>query len=118
MKYKVRPLADRVRQEVQARRLNQGDYLDLSANISLPLFCINFILKKMNSDIQVEKIEIQICNHCGRDVSLGSGLFVNRIPDFNDIEIRITNNLKFPYGDFVCIECDEKTNDDIRRSIS
>jgi len=57
----------------------------------------------MNSEI--EEIEIQICNHCGRDVSLGSGLFVNRVPDFNDIQTRIENNLKFPLGDFVCWEC-------------
>lgn len=63
----------------------------------------------MKSVIQFDEIEIQICNHCGRDVSLGSGLFVNRIPDFNDIQTRIENNLKFPLGDFVCLECDQNS---------
>lgn len=62
----------------------------------------------MNS-YEVEEIEIQICNHCGRDVLLGSGLFVNRIPDFNDIQTRIENNLKFPLGDFICWECDQNS---------
>jgi hypothetical protein len=57
-----------------------------------------------------EKIEdkklVEICNHCGKSVSFGSGLFVNRIPDFNDIDTRIANNLEYPEGDFVCIICD------------
>jgi len=66
----------------------------------------------MSSNIQFDEIEIQVCNHCGRDVSLGSGLFVNRIPDLNDIIARIDNNLRFPLGDFVCDECDRKTSDE------
>lgn len=49
----------------------------------------------------------QICNKCGRSVKFGSGLFVNRILDFNDIETRKANNNKFPTGDFVCVKCDE-----------
>ncbi|HAB54734.1 MAG: hypothetical protein A2315_04745 [Ignavibacteria bacterium RIFOXYB2_FULL_35_12] len=49
----------------------------------------------------------QFCNHCGRSVKLGSGMFVNRIPDMNDLITRISNKRKFPKGDFVCIECDE-----------
>ena len=57
-----------------------------------------------------EKIEdkklFEICNHCGKSVSFGSGLFVNRIPDFNDIDTRIANNREYPEGDFVCIICD------------
>lgn len=59
-----------------------------------------------------DEILIEICNHCGRDVSLGSGSFVNRVPDFNDILTRIDNKLKFPLGDFVCIECDEKSSEE------
>lgn len=55
---------------------------------------------------------IEICNHCGRSVSFRSGLFVNRVPDFNDLGTRVANNLGFPEGDFVCIECDSKTDDD------
>jgi hypothetical protein len=57
------------------------------------------------------KKRVEICNHCGRDVSYGSGWFINRIPDLNDIETRIANNLKYPMGDFVCIECDERSSD-------
>jgi len=55
------------------------------------------------------EILIEICNHCGKDVSWGSGKFVNRIPDFNDILTRIDNNLIFPIGDFVCENCDNNS---------
>jgi len=54
----------------------------------------------------------EICNHCGRSVKFGSGCFVNRIPDLNDLNTRLANNLRYPEGDFVCIECDEKSSDD------
>jgi hypothetical protein len=61
----------------------------------------------MNGEhLKNEEILIEACNHCGRDVSWGSGLFVNRVPDFNDIMTRVDNNLLFPLGDFVCEECD------------
>ena len=53
-----------------------------------------------------ESSVVQICNHCGHNVSLGSGRFVNRISDLNDISTRIGNGLLFPNGDFVCEECD------------
>jgi len=56
--------------------------------------------------MNITKKFTEICNHCGRSVSSGSGLFVNRIPDFNDIETRIVNGLNFPEGDFICRECD------------
>ena len=52
---------------------------------------------------------IEVCNHCGKSVALGSGKFVNRIPDFNDIETRIFYERKFPTGDFVCEECDNNS---------
>lgn len=54
----------------------------------------------------------EVCNHCGRNVQFGSGLFINRVSDFNDLETRIQNGLKFPEGDFVCVECDSATSDD------
>jgi hypothetical protein len=60
----------------------------------------------------ITKELIEICNHCGRSVAHGSGLFINRIPDFNDTETRISNGLRFPEGDFVCRECDSKSSDD------
>jgi hypothetical protein len=56
-----------------------------------------------------ELIQIEICNHCGKEVSRGSEKFINRIPDFNDILTRINNNLIFPIGDFVCEECDNSS---------
>jgi len=49
----------------------------------------------------------EFCNHCGRSVKLGSGLFVNRIPDLNDTSTRQANGYVFPKGDFICIQCDE-----------
>jgi hypothetical protein len=52
---------------------------------------------------------IEVCNHCGNSVAWGSGRFVNRIPDFNDIETRKFNERRNPFGDFVCAECDEKS---------
>jgi len=48
----------------------------------------------------------------GNKVSIGSGRFVNRVPDLNNILTRLDNNLKFPLGDFICEECDNKTSDD------
>ena len=57
---------------------------------------------------QEEKI-VEICNHCGESVSRGSGKFVDRVPDFNDISTRISNNLQFPLGDFVCDNCDNNS---------
>ena len=52
---------------------------------------------------------IEICNHCGKNVARGSGNFVNRIPDFNDYETRVENNVAYPNGDFICAECDENS---------
>ncbi len=60
---------------------------------------------------QVESKLIEICNHCGRNVTFGSGLFVNRIPDFNDHETRIANGLLYYLGDFVCIQCDTQNEE-------
>lgn len=55
---------------------------------------------------------IEICNHCGVDVSFGTGFFVNRVPDFNDRDTRISNNLNYPQGDFVCRKCDSRSSDE------
>ena len=51
---------------------------------------------------------IEYCNHCGKSVSFGSGRFVNRVVDFNDILTRIQNGLDFPMGDFICGVCDSE----------
>lgn len=50
----------------------------------------------------------EICNECGRSVKPGSGLFVNRIHDFNDYETRAKMAKPFPEGCFICIECDKR----------
>ncbi len=52
---------------------------------------------------------VEVCNHCAKSVAMGSGKYVNRIPDFNDIETRIYFKRKFPAGDFVCEECDNNS---------
>lgn len=52
-------------------------------------------------------MEKEICNECGNSVKFGSGLYVNRVHDFNDKEYRIEMGKPFPEGDFICIECDE-----------
>jgi len=66
----------------------------------------------MNTNYKTEEIIIEICNHCGKDVSWDSGRFVNRIPDLNNIQTRFENNLFFPLGDFICSECDQKSENE------
>lgn len=61
----------------------------------------------------MEKAEI--CSECGRSVSFGSGLFVNRIIDFDDYNTRKENNKTYPKGDYVCRECEEKLSDSLMR---
>jgi len=56
------------------------------------------------------KSNIEICNECGRDVSFGSGLFINRIVDLNDYKTRKMINKPFPRGEYICQECEEKLN--------
>jgi hypothetical protein len=53
---------------------------------------------------------IEICNECGRNVNLGSSLFVDRIPDLDDHRTRKENGKPFTKGDYICRECDEKAN--------
>jgi len=62
--------------------------------------------------IRTDASRLEICNHCGRIVSIGLGLYVNRVIDLNDIATRIQNGLNYPAGDFVCIECDSISSDD------
>lgn len=51
---------------------------------------------------------MDICNECGHSVKPGSGNFVNRVPDCNDVETRKENGKRFPEGDFICAECENK----------
>jgi len=59
---------------------------------------------------KVLRLNTEICNECGRDVSPGSGLFINRIIDFDDYKTRKIMNKPFPKGGYICRECDEKLN--------
>lgn len=56
------------------------------------------------------EIAVEICNECGKSVEVGSGSFVNRIPDLNDYDERLKMQKPFPDGNFICIECDENIN--------
>lgn len=51
-------------------------------------------------------MRVEICNECGSSVKWGSGLYVNRIVDLNEVEDRIEIGKPFPEGDFTCIECE------------
>lgn len=52
----------------------------------------------------------EICNECDRSVKAGTGLYVNRIMDFNDYMERVKMNKPFPEGNFICSECEDKLN--------
>lgn len=47
-----------------------------------------------------------ICNECGDSVEFGSGKFVNRIPDFNAPSVRHEMGNPYPYGAFICSDCE------------
>ena len=57
-----------------------------------------------------KEIYKEICNECGQSVLLGSGRFVNRIPDGNDFKTRIEMGKPYPKGNFICAECDNEIN--------
>jgi hypothetical protein len=44
----------------------------------------------------------EICNECGKSVKVGTGLFVNRVIDLNEVEDRVLMEKPFPKGDFIC----------------
>jgi hypothetical protein len=52
----------------------------------------------------------ETCCKCGNSVKMGSGNFVNRIPDLNEPDDRIENGDVFPFGEYICEECDEFFN--------
>ena len=58
--------------------------------------------------MKTKKRDLQICNECGKSVKPGSGKFVNRISDFNDLKTKKQMNKPFPYGEYICEECDIK----------
>ncbi len=50
----------------------------------------------------------EICNECGESVKFGTGLFVNRVIDFNSEDEREEFGKPFPKGDFICPLCEEE----------
>jgi hypothetical protein len=54
----------------------------------------------------------EICNECGCSVEPGSGNYVNRVPDMSSPEERADMGRAYPFGDFICAECDSCTSDD------
>lgn len=59
---------------------------------------------------------IEICNECGRSVSFGTRLYVNRVIDFDDYETRKLNGKPFPEGDFICVQCERKLRKNERKT--
>lgn len=57
-------------------------------------------------------MKIEICNECGEAVTFGTGLFVNRVMDFNSKEERILMKKPFPSGDFICSLCEKEIEDE------
>lgn len=57
-------------------------------------------------------MNIEICCICGESVAPGSGKFVNRVPQCDDLRTRIENGYSFPLGDFICAECDSEDPED------
>lgn len=55
----------------------------------------------------ISKINNEICNECGKSVKFGTGLFVNRVFDFNSEKDRKEFGKPFPKGDFICPICEE-----------
>lgn len=55
-------------------------------------------------------METEICNECGRSVKAGSGLFINRISDFNDFKTKLEMSKPYPEGEYICIECYAELN--------
>ena len=60
---------------------------------------------------------LEICCVCGRDVTRGSGLFANRVPECNDSQTRIEIGRKFPQGEWVCVICDNTDSDEVVHNI-
>jgi len=54
------------------------------------------------------KDEKEKCNECGESVKFGSGNYVNRVPDLNDLQTRLEMGKPFPQGEFICSTCDNK----------
>lgn len=55
----------------------------------------------------------EICNECGRSVSYGSDLFVDRIPSFDNTKTHKEMGKPYPKGSYICRECESEINAEI-----
>lgn len=55
----------------------------------------------------------EFCNECGNSVKFGTGLFVNRVFDFNSETDRQEFGKPFPKGDFICTLCEENIKKEV-----
>lgn len=53
----------------------------------------------------VSDFERSQCQSCGVDTRPGRGWFVNRVPNFDSIVVRIRRGCPYPLGDYVCARC-------------
>jgi len=60
--------------------------------------------------MRIDKNSREICNRCGLSVAFGSGKFINRVPDLNDLNTKIFYKRQFPRGEYICVECDEESS--------
>lgn len=75
-----------------------------------------YICRHCGNVKEVIKIpKTDICNECGHSVKPGSGRFVNRIPDLDDVETRREMGKPFPEGDFMCAECEDEYYTNIKK---
>ena len=51
------------------------------------------------------KKQKEICCECGESVKQGSGKFVNRVHNLDDLEEKKKMGFAYPEGNFICAEC-------------
>ncbi|MDO9547518.1 MAG: hypothetical protein Q7J65_00955 [Candidatus Marinimicrobia bacterium] len=73
------------------------------------------MILKTHHDIHIDNTIIEICNECGKSVRFGTGLYVNRVVDLNDIVTKIEMGKPFPSGGYICINCDNKLHKECLR---
>ena len=57
----------------------------------------------------------EICNECGKSVKFGTGLYVNRVIDFDSEADRKEFGKPFPKGDFICSVCEENIQNEFQK---
>ncbi|MBN1632565.1 MAG: hypothetical protein JW917_00190 [Ignavibacteria bacterium] len=92
---------------------NRNDYYFLYEFIIM--YVIIFYIFILRVNIKEKNQKTEICNECGRDVSPGTELFVNRIFDLSDDNYRKEMGKPFFKGDFICAECESDIEKEFER---